>query len=132
MRDLVEDTTETNFNHEYERYFLTFSVYDFWLEDTEFSVTGEQWSSDDDVRTLGFEAEKKFSKSFEVKAGSYYSLFKYDYYTEEERDDVRTAFVELEFKPDWKKNVAFEIRYEAEDDDFDVYHTLKTGIKYNF
>lgn len=132
MRDLVDDTTETNFNHEYDRYFLTFSAYDVWFEDTEFSVTAEQWSSNDDIGTLGFEAGKEFGKSLEVKAGSYYSLFKYDYYTGEERDDVRTAFVEVELKPAWKKDVEFEIRYEAEDDDFDVYHTLKTGIKCNF
>lgn len=131
-RDLVEDTAETNFNHEYDRYFLTLSVYNFGFEDTEFSVTAEQWSSNDDIRTLGFEVEKKFNKSIEVKAGSYYSLYKYDYYTSEERDDVRTAFLELELKPWKKKDVEWEIRYEAEDDDFDVYHTLKTGIKCNF
>ncbi|MBI3008699.1 MAG: hypothetical protein HYY56_04200 [Candidatus Omnitrophica bacterium] len=131
-RDLVEDTTETNFNHEYDRYFITISIYEFLLEDTEFSLTAEQWSSNDDIRTLGFEAEKKFNKSVEVKAGSYYSLYKYDYYTSQERDDVRTAFFELELKPWKKKDVEWEIRYEAEDDDFDVYHTLKTGIKCNF
>ena len=132
MRDLVDDTTETIFNHQYDRYFLTLSAYDVWLPDTEFSVTAEQWSSQDDIRTLGFEAGKKFGKSFEVKAGSYYSLFKYDYYTGEERDDVRTAFVELELKPWKKKDVEFDIRYEAEDDDFDVYHTIRTGVKCNF
>mgnify|MGYP001608588817 CR=1 FL=1 len=131
-RDLVEDTTETNFNHEYDRYFITLSIYEFLLEDTEFSITAEQWSSNDDIRTLGFEAEKKFNKSVEVKVGSYYSLYKYDYYTSQERDDVRTAFLELELKPWKKKDVEWEIRYELEDDDFDVYHTLKTGIKCNF
>jgi len=132
MRDLVEDTTETNFNHEYNRYYLTLSIYELWLEDTEVSFTAEQWSSNDDIRTLGFEAEKKFNKNVKVKAGSYYSLYKYDYYTQEERDDVRTAFLELKFKPGKKRNVEWQIRYEAEDDDFDVYHILKTGIKYNF
>jgi len=45
-----------------DRYFLTLSAYDVWLPDTEFSVTAEQWSSEDDIRTLGFEAGKEFGK----------------------------------------------------------------------
>lgn len=131
IRELIDTAQETTYNHAFQRYYLSGSIYDLPVKGLNFTVTLDDWgTSIDDIRTVGLNGEYVLKKGWKLKAGSYYSLYKYDYYTGEENDDVRTAYIETTKK--LSKNMDWKLRYEAEDDDFNVYHTVETSVKYNF
>jgi hypothetical protein len=66
----------------------------------------------------------------ESSLGTYYSLYKLDLATGEERDNVRTYYAEVE----WKQghSTTFEARYELEHDSFDIYHLVTVGVRWGF
>jgi hypothetical protein len=120
VRDLVDEGDEGPYNHEFRRYYVTPSIRNFPLKESEASVTMDIWDSpDDDIRTFGAELKHSFDKRTKISCGTYYSLFKYDYYSDTERDDVRTAFVKVQYK--LRKDLNCQVKYELEDADFDSY-----------
>jgi hypothetical protein len=73
--------------------------------------------------------KRDFGEKVVASIGSYYSLYKYDLYLVEERDDVRTYYLRLRYKggPSW----SCDLRYEYEDS-FDDYSTLRMGATWLF
>ena len=61
---------------------------------------------------------------------TFYSLSKFDLFSNSERDDVRTWFVRLRHKV--SRALVLEGDYELEDNDFDEYHRLRLGVTWNF
>ena len=95
LRDAAD---EGDFNHEFQRYFLTPAVQDLLLKGLSIGLTGEYWNSDDDIWTWGADVTQKVGKELRVSAGTVFSLYKYDYYAAEERDDVRTLYLRARYK----------------------------------
>jgi len=65
-----------------------------------------------------------------VNAGSYYSLYKYDYYSSlGERTNVRTYYVKCDypFAQHYTLNGSYEFEQGLED-----YQTAKLGMRYDF
>jgi hypothetical protein len=88
------------------------------------------WDSDSsDITTGGLELAKHWSKVLDAGLGSSYALYKYDLFSNQERDDVRTYYAMLRYKSGSRWTV--DVRYEYEDDD-QSFQTLRTGATWRF
>jgi hypothetical protein len=85
---------------------------------------GDVWYSDGrDVRSFGFDASRPLWSGWSGSVGSYYSLYKYDMFTNTERDDVRTYY--LRVGQEVRDGLSFDLGYELENNDIDDFHTLR-------
>ncbi|MBI2191656.1 MAG: hypothetical protein HYU36_06710 [Planctomycetes bacterium] len=131
VRRVWNDRDIGNFNREFDRYFATLSTIDFPLEGSSVSVTGDLWDSPQrDINSIGFDFSHQFTKKFKASLGTYYSLFKYDFLGNQERDDLRTYYVKLTYK--LTRHLKVTAGYEFEDDAPDEYHELKVTVQWSF
>lgn len=133
-RDLREKRYESEFNRRYNRAYATVEMLELLLPGLSLSVTGEAWKSwEHAYRTWGGDLSYTFmanTKKATVSTGSYFSLYKYDYYIERgERTKARTYFVNARYplRPDLWLNAAYEFEQAVED-----YQTVKLGMRYDF
>ena len=134
FRRLNERTDESAFNHEFVRYFATLSLADLLIEGLSLTLNGDCWDtrrpSGGDNYTVGGDIDYGIGKKFKASLGTAYSLYRYDYDIEQERDDVRTYYAGVKF---WPINMLMlGLSYDIEDDDFELYHTLKGELKVTF
>ena len=130
LRRVLDADDIGQFNRDFERYYstLTFSGP---TQKVNLSVTGELWDSPDSkIRTIGADLSRELDERWEGPLGTYYSLFKYQLYLNEERDDVRTYYLRLRFKR--TEATTFDLRYELEDDELDRFHVLRLGMTWRF
>lgn len=134
QRALLDTLQESAFNRAYRRSYAVLDLMDLVLDGMTFSVTGEQWKSgSQNFRSAGFDAGYAFRKgrrSPKVNAGSYYSLYKYDYYSSfGERTKVRTNYVKFgyPFAQHYSLNGSYELEQGIED-----YQSIKLGMRYEF
>ena len=131
LRRVTEEEDITQFNRDWERYYATAVLADVFRPGLSLALTGEVWDGDDqDIDTWGADVSFEPDDRWEVGFGSYFSLYKYDLFTESERDDVRTYFVRGVRR--WSKDLSFDAAYEFEDDDFEQYHVLRLGGTWSF
>lgn len=133
-RRLAGDAKESAFNRDYYRVFAAFDVADRFMEGLTMSVTGEYWDRDDgSYRSAGLDASYAFNRRYrraELRAGTYYSLYKYDYYAQlGERDNVQTYYARAVMPVG--RHFSADGKYEYEDGS-DNYHTLSFGVRYDF
>ena len=133
-RTLLDSQQESAFNRAYRRSYAVLDMIDLVFDGLSFSITGEQWKSGpQSFNSAGFDAGYAFSKgrrSPKVNAGSYYSLYKYDYYSSlGERTNVRTYYVKCDypFAQHYTLNGSYEFEQGLED-----YQTAKLGMRYDF
>lgn len=134
QRTLLDTQQEGAFNRAYRRAYAVLDMTGLVLDGLSFSITGEQWKSgSQSFNSTGFDAGYAFRKgrrSPKVNAGSYYSLYKYDYYSSlGERTKVRTDYVKFEypFAQHYALNGSYEFEQGLED-----YQTAKLGMRYEF
>ncbi len=132
-RSLIEEVQATAFDRNYSRSFLAFELLDLPFDGMSFTLTGEQWNAAGrDYHTAGFDmgySTKRRAKA-RVNAGTYYSLYKYDYYLEEGlREKVRTYYVNGRFPVTSGLSVNFGYEYEK---GIELYQTGKLGLRYDF
>ncbi|MBF0280185.1 MAG: hypothetical protein HQM13_20465 [SAR324 cluster bacterium] len=132
-RSLVEEEDEGSFNREFKRTFILFETFDRIHKGLNITVFGERWSGETEVDSsgwdIGYHFDEKLNKA-KVSAGSYYSLYKYDYFSDRgEKTDVRTYYVKGNFP--FGQSFAVNGSYEREEslDDYNVY---KLGVRYDF
>ncbi|MBF0286990.1 MAG: hypothetical protein HQM14_04160 [SAR324 cluster bacterium] len=132
-RGLVDDQNEGEFNRDYWRTLLSLHVDNFIKDNLSLSLTGEHWESEQSVNAAGADLMYRFkwgSDKAKVHAGTYYSLYKYDYYSKhDETEDVRTYYVKGQVP--LFHDFSFKGSYEWEDG-FDKYYTLSMGVRYDF
>jgi hypothetical protein len=133
-RSLLDTQQENAFNHAYRRTYAVIDLIDVLHDGLSFSLIGEQWKAgSQQYESAGFDAGYAFKKgrrSPKVNAGTYYSLYKYDYYILlGERTKVRTYYAkfELPFAQHYSVNGSYEFESGIED-----YQTAKLGIRYEF
>jgi hypothetical protein len=134
QRNLVHTSQENAFNRPFHRTYVVFDLIDLFVDRMSVALTGEQWKSGQrDVQSAGFDigyAFKAGRRSPKINAGSYYSLYKYDYYILlGERTNVRTYYVKviLPFAQRYSVNGSYEFENSLEE-----YQTAKLGIRYDF
>ena len=126
----VEDSNDLGeFNRDFERYHLT-TTFDELPAELELSLTGELWESDQsDIRSWGLDLRRQLTDELAATVGTYFSLFKYELYTDSEREDVRTWYTALAWRR--AKGPRFDLRYELEDADLDQFHYLRLGATWS-
>jgi hypothetical protein len=134
QRALLDTQQEGAFNREYHRIYAVVDLIDILREGLSFSLIGEQWKAgSQQFGSTGIDAGyvfKKGRRSPNVHAGTYFSLYKYDYYSSlGEQTEVRTYYVKFEypFAQRYSMNGSYEIEKSLED-----YQTAKLGIRYEF
>ena len=134
-RDLIKDYQESAFNRKYRRAFVVFDMTDVFVEGLSFAILGEYWNTENktEYTSAGLDATyrfKKEKKSASIALGTYYSLYKYDYYNLlGEREDVQTYYIKT--KIPLSRATTMNARYEYEDS-IENYHVLKIGVAYDF
>ncbi len=131
VRRVHDDGDIGEYNRDWERYYVTANVRDLVVAGLHASVTIDAWHGDGrDVETWGADLTREFDKAWKASCGTYYSLYKYDLYSNTERDDVRTYYTRAR----WKRSDAcsFELTYDFEDDSSDSYQTLRLGAVWRF
>lgn len=131
LRRVRRDGDIGRFNRDFERYHITGILRDILEEGLSISATGEVWDSvGRDVVTVGADLSYHLESTFKASLGTYYSYFKYDVLTGQEREDVRTYYGRLDY--DVTGSVTAEVLYQLEDDDFDRYHEVRLGVRWSF
>jgi len=131
-RGLLEENEESAFDKDYSRAFLVFELIDL-PKDFAFTLTGERWeTTGTHYYSAGLDIGYTFKnkKSASINAGTYYSLYKYDYYVEEGlRENVRTYYINGRYP--LSKRISINGGYEYESG-IENYQTLKLGMRYDF
>lgn len=131
VRRVDDDGDIGRFNRDFERGYLNLGLYDALPSDMELTLTGEVWDSpQSDVLTWGVDVSKDLDDRWTASVGSAFSLFKYEPYLVDEREDVRTWYARATH--DAKKALRFEFSYELESNDFDDFHILRGGLRWRF
>ena len=132
-RALLEEVRESAFDRDFSRIFLLFELIDLPKERLSFTLIIERWKTTGrEYNSAGLDAGYAFKnkRNATVNAGTYYSLYKYDYYVEEGvREKVRTYYVSGKYPLD--KGFSINGSYEYEDS-IEDYQTLKLGMRYDF
>ncbi|MBN1592961.1 MAG: hypothetical protein JW941_06930 [Candidatus Coatesbacteria bacterium] len=133
LRKLKDTMDESKFNHEFRRYFVGISLRGAPLEELSLSVNASRWDSrgrSGDSWTIGGDIGYEWGKMVDLSLGTDYSLFKFDYNIEEERDDVRTYYAKVKVRPIEK--VTLCMIYDIEDDDSEQYHGIRGELRVTF
>jgi hypothetical protein len=130
VRRLRDQADEGDFNHNFQRFFLTPTVQGVGLKGLSVSLTGEVWKSEDEIWSWGADVTHKCSEALKASAGTYFSLYKYDYFSATERDDVRTYYLKLRYK--LSKALRLDGGYEYEHSRVDTIQTVRVGVVWDF
>ena len=129
LRRVDDSTDEGEFNRDFERYFLTGTLPE--ALPVIVSVTGELWrATDADYETWGANLAREFDGGWDASLGSQYSLYEYDLMSGEERDHVRTTYLDLRGKANLAQR--WRMRYAFERNDIDDYHEVRLEYAWNF
>jgi len=119
------------YNRDWDRYYLTAAMPELLPMNTTLSVTGEVWDSPgNDVETWGLDLTSPLGKETNLSLGSYYSLYKYYFDIDTEREDVRTYYAEV--RDSLSDSTNLSVRYELEDEEIDTFHYLRIGVSWRF
>ena len=131
MRRVEDEGDISEFNRDFDRYYLTTAFPELLPLRTSLSLTGEIWDSpDNEITSWGLDLTSQMREDTKLSLGSYYSLYKYYFDINTERDDVQTYYAELRKTLSDAMNV--KARYEYEDEEIDSYHSLRLGVTWRF
>ncbi|HSA79045.1 MAG TPA: hypothetical protein VLG72_09330 [Nitrospirota bacterium] len=132
-RSLLEENQESAFDRDFSRTFLLFEIIDLPKDGLSFTLTGERWETNGrEYSSAGFDVGYAFKnkKSASINVGTYYSLYKYDYYIEEGlRQNVRTYYLSGRYPLGRGFSINGSYEYESS---IENYQTLKLGMRYDF
>ena len=130
-RRVSDDSDEGQWNRDFERYFSTLQLSEILPAHLVLGLTGEVWNSQgNDIDSWGVDLSKRFGEVLDGSLGSYYSLYKTDFASGTESDDVRTWFLRLRWKR--SKSSIFDLRFDVEDMDPQTVQTLRVGWTWRF
>jgi hypothetical protein len=139
-RKLLEATGQNAFNREYTRAFAVLGISDLFRQGLSFSLTGDRWEMNTASSSqkpseystgadLGY-AFKRQGRRGQVNAGTYYSLYRYDYYAQlGERTRVRVYYVNG--KVPLGAHYSVNVSYECENG-MDDFQTARIGLRRDF
>jgi hypothetical protein len=132
-RGILEENAETALDQDYSRAFMLFEFIDLPIDGISFTLTGERWeTTGTHYSSAGFDVGYAFrnKKNASINAGTYYSLYKYDYYVEQNvRENVRTYYINGRYPLTKSISINGGYDYEVGIED---YQTMKLGMRYDF
>lgn len=135
-RFLDDNQVASAFNHGYERFYLSLSSLKWPLKGMSLSLTGDYYHGEDNILDnnifgLSFQGKQKlFKDRLKLVGGSLFYVYRYNLFSGEESDNVRTFFVGAEGKI--IKRLDGKIRYEIESNRFNLFHTTEVSLKWTF
>ena len=133
-KDLTGNDPPGDFNHEYSRVTAGLEIADLLVRNFTLTLTADAWNSDgQDFLSGGADIGYSFGRkgtAAKINAGTYYSLYKYDYYQQlGEHDRVRTYYITM--RAPLAKQLFLNLNYEYEKS-LENIQSLRTGIRYDF
>ena len=131
VRDLDDEDDLGPFNREFERWHLGGTAHDFGHEGLDVSLSGELWRADvSDSLSWGLDLTQHLDEAWRLSAGSYYALYKDDFLLGEEREDVRTYYVNVRCRRG--PGSSWSVGYELEDGDIEDFQTVTAKATWAF
>jgi hypothetical protein len=131
VRRVTDDANLGEFNHDFERYFLTGVMSHVLPAELVLSATGEVWDAGSTgIAGGGVDLSRKFGIKWDTAIGTYYSLYKTDLFSAQERDNVRTYYLRLRYRQ--AEALSWDLRYEYESDDPGPFNSLILGLVWHF
>jgi hypothetical protein len=130
-RELEDGDDEGEFNHEYDRYYLTATNFGLVDPDLDLTLIVHGYESDfDDTIAVGGQADYQATPELTVGGGIDWAQFKYFYLEDTEREDVWTYWVDAR----WKVSPKVDVRGRAslDEDDFHTYLTFDLSVTVRF
>lgn len=118
------------YNRDFDHYYGTANLSNFGVEGLSLSGTVDLWDSTAQLmRTWGGDLAYEHGKST-YSLGTYYSLYKFDLFSNSERDHVRTYYFKVRYAA--SESVTLHCDYELEDVDLDDFHRFRMGVTWRF
>jgi hypothetical protein len=119
------------FNRDYDRWYVTLNAHDLLASGLTLTATADFWhSAEQDVQTWAGEVSQRCSDLLTLSVGSYYSLYKFELFLNDERDHVRTYYARVRHKA--SQAIALDLDYEFERTDLADFQTLRMGVTWRF
>ena len=123
FRFLDNKQVASAFNHGFGRFYLT-------LSSQEWPIKGMNVLKNN-ILGVSFQAEQKLLKDkMKLSAGTTFYAYRYNFLSGDESDNVQTYFVGVKGK--MFKNVEGSVRYEIEDNNFNLFHKAEARLKWSF
>jgi hypothetical protein len=129
----LTDASETMFNREFDRYYTTLQIRDLPVKGLTFSLTGSRWDGKDHGPTtsaLGGDITYDWQRKLQTSIGTDYAMYKYDFFTNKERDQVRSYYLRQRWKA--TRWATLDVKYELERTDGATYNTLSAHFRFDF
>ncbi len=123
LRLLDSGEEETDFNHSYNHEYLALIIENLPIRGLRFSLQADFWevmdsNNEDTILTFGGELGYRRPEDIDISIGSFYSLYKYDYFMDtDEKTDVYTVYADARYYI--QTGLYFDARYEL--DIYDIY-----------
>lgn len=132
VRRLSNEAADTDYNHEFERYFATLDILDLVVKGSSISLTGEQWvSAGTTTESQGLDLTCPIADKSKLTVGTAHYLYKYDYYADQEKDDVQTYYLKYEYKHSRALRLSVDYTYE-DDSSYAQYNELRCEVICSF
>lgn len=132
VRRLSNEAADTDYNHEFERYFATIDILDLVVKGSSISLTGEKWvSAETDKDSQGLDITCPIADKSKLTVGTAHYLYKYDYYADQEKDDVQTYYLRYEYRHSRALRLSADYTYE-DDSSYAQYNELRCEVICSF
>lgn len=131
-RQLENSSNEGTFNHSYVNYFFTATRLDAWKPGLDVTVTlnGYDSSEPQDFLALTTNVDYRVNPKVKVSGGIDYSLYKYVWFSNSERENVWTYFVRVRW--DLKEKVMLTGLVSVDDDRVATWTTVSVRVTWRF
>jgi hypothetical protein len=131
FRRVADDGDEGPFNRNFERQSLSLVALDVLAKGLTVSLTADLWNSDGrDIQTWGVDATRDLRDGLRWSLGSNYALYRYDLFSNSERDNVRVWYARL--RRDIGGWGVVDLRYDLENFDGETFHVVLAGVTWRF
>ncbi|MCA9317365.1 MAG: hypothetical protein KDB73_17905, partial [Planctomycetes bacterium] len=114
-RWLADGGDEARYNHEFQRFHAMLGTKDWPRRGWSLGFTGEIWTGDETIASVGFEAEYKPSRCWRLRLGTDFQRYRTDFWRQDERLDSRSVYVDARWRPTDRWSFRARVRYEDDD-----------------
>lgn len=127
LRKMRDSGAESDFNREYFRLYISPGIRDLPVKGFSASLDMDLWNANgDDVFALGIGLQYKPDNKLKVSAGTSFSKFKYEYFDDTEKTNVRTIYLKGAYK--FIDDVRAELGYQLESAEGDTFKNINLGF----
>ena len=132
IRKLLDHDDEGMLNHSYERYYGGIHIKKLLKKKLDFTVMAEKWNAAGRSDRTALEGFVKFapSKKLAFRVGSDFSRYLYDYNFNEEKENVYSTFVRVDYR--LSTTASLRLKYSFNRDDREDYNVIEAYLILNW